>query len=178
MPGYFHLTVGTAVALSIMGIAYWLVLYLEQKELWSAKAGLVSSWLYFIGVLIFARGMISGGLAGMPRRTAISLIPYAEPPGWKLAGILVGVGGSMMFAGALVFFVVIAMTVLSGKRTEIADIPYSVTIARPQNAGWELSLDRLGYWIAVAVVLCVIIYGPFLASQFPLQLNIPGFRAF
>ena len=84
----------------------------------------------------------------------------------------------MMFAGALVFFVVIAMTVLSGKPTEIADIPYWVTIAKPHNSGWELGLDRLGYWIAVAVVLCVIIYGPFLASQFPLQLNIPGFRAF
>jgi len=24
----------------------------------------------------------------------------------------------------------------------------------------------------------VVVYGPFLASQFPLQLNIPGFRAF
>jgi cytochrome c oxidase subunit 1 len=178
VPGHFHLTVGTAVALSIMGIAYWLVPYLEQKELWSAKVALVSSWLYFIGVLIFARGMISGGLAGMPRRTAISLIPYAEPPGWKLAGILVGVGGSMMFAGALLFFVVIGMTVVAGKRTRIADIPYSVTIPKPKSAGWEAKLDRLGYWIAIALVLCVVVYGPFLASQFPLQLNIPGFRAF
>ncbi len=178
VPGHFHLTVGTAVALSIMGIAYWLVPYLEQKELWSAKAGLVSSWLYFIGVLIFARGMISGGLAGMPRRTAISLVPYAEPPGWRLAGILVGVGGSLMFIGAVLFFVVIAMTVLAGKRTEIADIPYSVTLVTPQTSGWEPGLDRLRYWIVASVLLCVIIYGPFLASQFPLQLNVPGFRAF
>lgn len=178
VPGHFHLTVGTAVALSIMGIAYWLVPYLEQKELWGAKAGLASSWLYFIGVLIFARGMISGGLTGMPRRTAISLVPYAEPPAWKLAGILVGVGGSLMFVGAGIFFVVIAMTVLAGKRAQIADIPYSVTIAQPQSSGWELSLDRLGYWITAALVLCVIVYGPFLASQFPLHLNIPGFRAF
>ncbi len=178
VPGHFHLTVGTAVALSIMGIAYWLVPYLEQKELWSAKAGLVSSWLYFIGVLIFARGMISGGLAGMPRRTAISLVPYAEPPGWRLAGILAGVGGSLMFIGAVLFFVVIAMTVLAGKRTEIADIPYSVTLVTPQTSGWEPGLDRLRYWIVASVLLCVIIYGPFLASQFPLQLNVPGFRAF
>jgi heme/copper-type cytochrome/quinol oxidase subunit 1 len=114
----------------------------------------------------------------MPRRTAISLIDYPEPHAWKLAGILIGIGGSLMFAGVVVFFVIVAATVLVGKRVEIADIPYSVTLARPQTVGWELGLDRLRYWIAAAVVLIVILYGPFLASQFPLRLNIPGFVAF
>lgn len=69
VPGHFHMTVGTAVALTLMGVGYWLVPYLTDRELWGRKVALASAWLYTIGVLIFARGMISAGLQGMPRRT-------------------------------------------------------------------------------------------------------------
>src|SRR6266498_2920656 len=68
LPGHFHMTVGSAVALTFMGIAYWLIPYLTGRGLWSRGLALASSWIYTIGVLVFARGMISAGLAGMPRR--------------------------------------------------------------------------------------------------------------
>ena len=38
IPGHFHLTIGCAVALSYMGIAYWMIPYLERRELWSPRA--------------------------------------------------------------------------------------------------------------------------------------------
>ncbi len=136
VPGHFHLTVGTAVALSYMGISYWLVPFLEQKELWGRRLGVFQAWCYFIGVLLLARGLISGGLAGMPRRTAISLIPYPEPAAWKLAGVFVGVGGSLMFVGAVLFFVVLAMTVWFGKSKEVRDIPFTETVQPPGLHGW------------------------------------------
>ena len=174
VPGHFHLTIGSAVALSYMGITYWLVPYLEQKKLWGKRIALAQAWCYFVGVLIFARGLISGGLAGMPRRTAISLIDYPMPPGWREAGILTGVGGTLMFIGAALFFVVLAMTVLFGERTEIADIPFTDTIEPPPESGWLVNLDRFRYWVAATIVLCVLIYGPLIYHHLPPQLYSSG----
>lgn len=178
VPGHFHLTVGTAVALSVMGVAYWLVPYLEGRKLWSRGWALAQAWIYTIGVLIFARGLISGGLAGMPRRTAISLAPYAEPAGWKIAGIFVAVGGSLMVLGAAIFFVVIGLTVLFGEREEPAEIPFTETVQAPAGLGWELSLDRWRYWIAIAVVLIVVMYGPVIAAHIPPAPVASGFTGY
>jgi heme/copper-type cytochrome/quinol oxidase subunit 1 len=63
------------------------VVNLEQKELWSKRLALAQAWCYFIGVLIFARGMISGGLAGMPRRTAFrpSIIACPRAGAWPVS---------------------------------------------------------------------------------------------
>lgn len=175
VPGHFHLTVGTAVALSYMGIAYWLVPYFEQKELWNRKFALSQAWIYFIGVLIFARGLISGGLAGMPRRTAISLIDYPKLPGWREAGIMTGVGGTLMFIAAAMFFFEIFMTTFFSRRAEIADIPFTDTIEPPAADGFLVSLDRFRYWIIASIVLCVIIYAPVLRSHIPPNLYSVGY---
>jgi cytochrome c oxidase subunit 1 len=178
VPGHFHLTVGTAVALSVMGIAYWLVPYLEHRKLWSRSLALAQAWIYAVGVLVFARGMISGGLAGMPRRTAISLAPYAELPGWKIAGILTAIGGTLMFVGAMLFFLVIGMTVLFGERAEPDEIPFAETVQAPARIGWETSLDQMRYWIAIAAVLCIAMYGPFLARHIPPAHIATGFKGY
>jgi cytochrome c oxidase subunit I len=174
VPGHFHLTVGTAVALSYMGIVYWLVPFLEQKELWGKRIALAQAWLYFLGVLIFARGMISGGLSGMPRRTAISLIDYPPLPGWHVAGILTGIGGSLMFIAAAMFFLVLGMTVFFGKPAKIDDIPFTETIEPPSAGGWLVNLDQFRYWVAAAIVLCLVIYGPVIYQHIPPQLYSPG----
>lgn len=75
--------VGSAVTMSFMGIAYWLIPYLTRRQLVGRGMAVVQSWVYFIGVLIMARGLISGGLDGMPRRTLIIEAAYSKP-GWEL----------------------------------------------------------------------------------------------
>src|SRR5262245_52263847 len=52
--GHFHLTVGTAVTLSFMGITYWLVPVLRGRGLWSRGLALVQSWLWFVGMALFS----------------------------------------------------------------------------------------------------------------------------
>ncbi|MGD8414622.1 MAG: cbb3-type cytochrome c oxidase subunit I, partial [Candidatus Latescibacterota bacterium] len=96
VPGHFHMTVGTAVALTLMGVAYWLIPYLTGRELWGKKVALWSSWIYSIGVLIFGRGMASAGLKGMPRRIYRAQATY-DNSAWDAGGIWTGVGGTMMF---------------------------------------------------------------------------------
>lgn len=175
IPGHFHMTVGTAVALTLMGVAYWLIPYLTDKQLWSSKLAVASSWIYAVGVLIFARGMISAGLAGMPRRIYRVKATY-DDPAWHLGGILTGVGGTLMFVGIILFFVVIALTVVIGKRTEARrDVPFSETLTAPSLSGWDVHLDRIGLWVGVAILLIALAYGPFFVMYFPARFISPPF---
>jgi cytochrome c oxidase subunit I len=56
-------------------------------------------------------------------------------------------------------------------------VPVSETLTAPEVTGWERYLDRLGLWIAVAVVLIVIAYGPFFLTYAP-EFVSPGYRFF
>ena len=177
VPGHFHMTVGSAVALTLMGVAYWLIPYLTGRGLWGRGLAVASSWTYTIGLLIFARGMISGGLEGMPRRTFMAEASYGSPA-WELPGLLTGIGGTVMFAGVMLFFLVVGMTIVAGPRgAQPADVPVSETLTTPATVGWEPKLDRIGLWTAAAVVLILIAYGPFFATYVPHFVS-PGFRGF
>ena len=179
IPGHFHLTIGTAVALSYMGIAYWLVPYLEDRALWSPGLARVQGWLYFVGVMIFSHGLMSGGLRGMPRRTMMTRAAYAKfEPSWRLPGLMTGVGGSLMFVSAALFFLIIIMTVFFGKKRVAGDLPLTETIRPPESRGWQLELDKFRYWILVTVILIVLAYGPFFFMYLPPRLTSPGFQAF
>jgi cytochrome c oxidase subunit 1 len=171
------MTVGTAVALTLMGVAYWLIPYLTQRALFGRRLALASSWIYTIGVLIFARGMISGGLEGMPRRTFMAQASYTSPA-WELPGLLTGIGGTLMFVGVMCFFAVIGLTIAIGRREGAPrDIPVSQTLTAPAKQGWELSLDRIWLWVLAAIVLILIAYGPFLLG-YEINPVSPGFRLF
>lgn len=173
IPGHFHLTLGAAVGLSYMGIAYWLIPFMEKRELWSRRLALGQGFLYFAGVLIFARGMMAGGMAGMPRRTDISDALY-NLPSWRIPGIMAAIGGSMMVLAALLFFFVLVMTILAGARTPARDVPFTSTVQAPAAGGWELGLDRFRYWVIASLVLVAVVYGPFLYSHLPPNLATAG----
>lgn len=178
VPGHFHMTVGSAVALTLLGVAYWLIPYLTGRALWSRRLALWSSWTYTIGVLIFARGMISAGLEGMPRRIYRAQAAY-DDPAWNLGGALTGIGGTMMFIGIALAFVVLAVTIVAGRRIdEPQDIPWSETLHAPAREGWQPRLDTMKLWIAAAVVLIAVAYGPFFVTYLPPHLVSPGFRIF
>jgi cytochrome c oxidase subunit I len=175
VPGHFHLTIGTAVALTIIGVAYWMVPYLTGRQLWSPRAALVSSWMYVIGVLIFSRGMVSAGLEGMPRRLFRAGATY-DNPAWDFGGILTGIGGTLMFIALLIFFVVMLVTIFAGKKGGApTDIPWSETLTAPATSGFETNWDRIGLWVIVAVALILLAYGPFFVSYFPAQWISPGY---
>ena len=179
IPGHFHLTVGSAVALSYMGIAYWLIPFLTDRALWSPLVARLQGWLYFVGVMIFSNALMWGGLLGMPRRTFMARAAYVKyEPSWRLPGILTGIGGTLMFVSAALFFLVIVMTVFFGNQQVERDIPLTETIRPPADSGWQLQLDKFRYWVAVTVVLIVLAYGPFLLMYWPPKLISPGFQAF
>jgi cytochrome c oxidase subunit I len=177
VPGHFHMTVGSAVALTLMGVAYWLVPYLTGRQLWGRRIALAQGWIYTIGVLIFARGMIGAGLEGVPRRTFMAVATYGRES-WNVHGILTAVGGSIMTIGALLFFVVLVMTLLAGRKGQAPqDVPISEVLTPPSKNGWDAHFDRIGLWFLAAVLLILLSYGPYFLTTAPRLLS-PGFRLF
>jgi hypothetical protein len=83
-----------------------------------------------------------------------------------------------MFAGVMLFFLVIGLTITVGRRAGRAqDIPVSMTLTAPARTGWETRLDNLTLWFVAAVVLILLSYGPFFATYVPNFVS-PGFRPY
>src|SRR5262249_58654627 len=117
------LTVGTAVALTFMGISYWLVPHLAGRALWSRAVALVQVWLWFGGMLIFSPTLHELGLRGMPRRTDIGHISYMQPH-WKSLLPLVGIGGAILFVSAVLYFLNIVLTATVAQPAAQPPLPF------------------------------------------------------
>ncbi|MGQ9482524.1 MAG: b(o/a)3-type cytochrome-c oxidase subunit 1 [Chloroflexus sp.] len=156
--GHFHLTVGTAVALSFMGITYWLVPHLTGRALWSKSLGVAQAWLWFVGMGLFSHFMHELGLRGMPRRTDIGGAPYVQDE-WRFFLFFAMIGGLIMFVSAIFYYLNMIMTLTRGKKlAEVPDITFARALSGPEDA--PKILDRLLVWVTVAAVLILINYLP------------------
>ncbi|MER2600226.1 MAG: b(o/a)3-type cytochrome-c oxidase subunit 1 [Caldilineales bacterium] len=176
VPGHFHLTVASAVTMSFMGIAYWLVPYVTGRKLWSRKLALVQGWTWFIGMMIFSNAMHTLGLLGAPRRVPLGIAPYV-PANWEPRLLQTAIGGSILFFGAYMFIFNVLMTALSKRASaaEMPEIPEAEAVQDPQlTPAW---LDRWAPWLTAAVLLVVLVYGPNLFVQLSNMANTsPGFN--
>jgi len=176
--GHFHLTVGSAVALTFMGAAYWLVPRLSGRELELSLLARVQPYLWFIGMMLFSFSNHITGLMGMPRRVYdASYGGSTVAAAWKgLTGVS-AVGGLFLFASAAFFMLVIIGTGLAGKRTGVQRIEWAEPLHAVQpTRGW---LDRYWVWtgIAIALVLIAYAYPLWVHLQMP-RFGSPGFKPF
>lgn len=177
VPGHFHTTVGSASALTFMGVCYWLVPKLLGRRLELAPMARVQPWLWFVGMLAFSIPTHITGLMGMPRR--IYDAAYAGDPQaatWQFLTDVSAAGGMILFASAL-FFVLVMLFTLFAPRAEHAPVEFAATLEpEAEQAGW---LDRLGLWTAVAVVLVVVAYGIPLVQHLGMhRFGSPGYAPF
>lgn len=174
IPGHLHLTVGTAVTLTFMGITYWLVPLLRGRALWSRRLALAQAWLWFVGMIVFSNSLHRLGLMGMPRRTMIGASPYIQPE-WQSALPLVGIGGTILFVSAILYFANIVLTVVVSKEPGPVEVAFADALSGPEHA--PAILDRWRPWVALAIVLIAIAYGPSLLRLLATTpFNAPGFR--
>ena len=172
--GHFHLTVGTAVTLTFMGITYWLVPLLRGRRLWSRRLALAQAWSWFVGMAIFSNAQHRLGLMGMPRRTMIGAAPYVQPE-WQSALALVGIGGTILFVSAMLYFANMVLTVVASREAAAVEVPFAQALSGPEHA--SAILDRWRPWLALAVVLIAIAYGPVLVRLIATTpFNTPGLR--
>ena len=165
VPGHFHLTVGTAVALTFMAGTYWLWPQLTNRELYSRPIALAQVILWFVGMALMSNAMHVAGLFGMPRRTAE---PQYE--GFDFTAtfgsiaefdLQLAIGGTLLTISTIMFVVNIALT-SGGPKVSGLGKPLSEPLSGPEDSP-EI-LDNLKLWIVIALVLVVLAYTLPLAS--------------
>jgi cytochrome c oxidase subunit 1 len=125
-------------------------------------------------MIIFSNALHRLGLMGMPRRTMIGVSPYLQPE-WRSVLPLVGIGGSILFLSGLLYFLNLALTVAASRKS-VQEMPqFSEALSGPEHA--PSILDRWKPWLALAVLLIAIAYGPTLIRlATTTSFNSPGFR--
>jgi cytochrome c oxidase subunit 1 len=175
VPGHFHLTVGSAVTLTFMGVSYWLVPLLSNRQLWSPKLALAQSWLWFGAMIIFSNALHRLGLLEMPRRTSIGVAPYVLDS-WRPILPLVGIGGTLLFISGSLWVMIVALTAIKGTRL-VADVEVPFAEAHSGSDHAPRALDQWRPWLAVATLLILIAYVPVFLHLFATTgLTSPGFR--
>ena len=175
---HFHLTVGSAAALSFMGGMYWLVPKVSGRRLEAVPLARVQPWLWFLGMVFFSFSNHIAGLMGVPRRvyaTDFGGSPVAH--GWQLLTTLSALGGVILFASAGLFVLVMLATLLGGQRGAQQPIEWA------ESLGGETvkvtTWDKLGLWFVVAALLVIVAYGLPLYEHFQLtRYGSPGFHPF
>ncbi|KAB1188995.1 MULTISPECIES: b(o/a)3-type cytochrome-c oxidase subunit 1 [Haloferax] len=160
VPGHFHLTVGTAVALTMMAGSYWLVPQLTGTKLYSRPIGLLQVIMWFIGMVFMSNAMHRAGLAGIPRRTAepqYQNFDFVTPIGsiFELR-VQIALGGTLLFLSVVLFLFNMLLTSLG----EESDRPVDEYLPEPLSGpeGSPRVLDNLGLWTGIAVVLVILAY--------------------
>jgi cytochrome c oxidase subunit 1 len=155
--GHFHLTVGTAVALTFMGATYWLMPRLTGRAIAWPRVASAQPYLWFVGMQCFSLPSHIAGLMGMPRRVYTGEFQGVEAAqAWVPLVNISAVGGVILFVSAICYVGVVVASVLVSPRGARAAIEYADSLVPPTPAPsiW----DRLGLWSAVAVVLIVLAY--------------------
>jgi len=161
IPGHFHLTVGTATALTFMAITYWLLPQLTGKKLKFKKLALAQPYTWFLGMTLMSNALHRAGLAGVPRRTSEpEYTGFAYDPPFGTMGEMqwqVAIGGTILTIALVMFLVVLVGSWGWGKAS---DQPVDDTIPAPLS-GPEHSpkiLDNMKLWTGVAIVLVILAY--------------------
>jgi cytochrome c oxidase subunit 1 len=165
VPGHFHLTVGTAVALTFMAATYWIWPQITNKPIYSLQIGLFQVVLWFIGMALMSNAMHAQGMLGVPRRTAEPEYSGFEYPaafgGFEELNIQIAIGGTLLFISTVFFLGNVVLTMGNPRVSGLAEsIPPA--LSGPTDA--PRVLDNLRVWVGIALVLVVLAYALPLAA--------------
>ncbi len=175
--GHFHLTVGTASALTFMGTTYWLLPRVAGRELRLVTLARLQPWLWAAGMTLFSASYHIAGILGLPRRVySASFLEEEVALRWMPLTRIGAVGGVLLFVSAMCFVAVTVTTWVWGRRTEEYRIEFAKAMAPVRALGiW----DRLGLWTVVAVILVLAAYAyPILHLYGMERYGSPGFSPF
>ena len=159
VPGHFHLTVGTAVALTMMAGTYWLWPQLTNRRLYSRPIGLLQVVVWFGGMALMSNAMHVSGLYGIPRRTAE---PQYQGFDFSTAfgsvaelNVQLAIGGTLLFVSALLFLANLAFS-WGNPTTSGLGQRLPPALSGPDDS--PRVLDNMRLWAAIALVLVALAY--------------------
>lgn len=177
---HFHLTVGSAVALTFMGGAYYFVPKVSGKGLELLPLARIQPYLWFLGMMLFSFTGHIAGLMGLPRRVYETNYGDAvQAHMWKGLTSVSALGGVVLFISAMFFVLVMLATLISGKQQAQEPIVWAESLENPEGGFRTTIWDRLGMWFLIAVVLVVIAYAiPLWDLMHLTRYGSPGFKPF
>ena len=133
VPAHFHMTVVAGTTAAFMGISYYLVPLIFQRQLVLPGWARLQPYVYGIGMTVLCLGMGLAGHWGLPRRHwdvtfsssgpfQIDLLAGSPEPNIFLA--VMGIGAIIAVTGGAMFVLPIVATVFLGKRTSTPDLGY------------------------------------------------------
>ncbi|GIN69981.1 cytochrome c oxidase subunit I [Bacillus sp. J14TS2] len=163
--GHFHITVGAPVAMTFMGITFWLVPHLTGRKLTKSiqKLAFIQIISWAVGMLLMSTAQHILGLLGAPRRTA-----YAGYNGHQTAmqwfdGILsnhvtMAIGGTILFLSAMLLIYIVCNLLFfaptAQKPADMTEFP----LAESDTSHTPKFLENWWLWIGIAVLLIVMAY--------------------
>ncbi len=117
IPGHFHATVVGGTSLAFMGLTYYLVPLLWQREFICKPLARLQPYLFAVGILLLSFGMSFAGSMGVARRSwDIEAGGSIYGPTAHLFLGLVGIGGLLAFTALFLYVVLTVGTLFFGKR--------------------------------------------------------------
>lgn len=120
IPGHFHATVVGGTTLAFMGLAYYVVPLIFQKDFYLKSVIRAQPYVFAVGLLLMSIGMSFAGSYGVPRRhwdVGFTGAPMAAgfESGAHTMLAMVGIGGTILFIAVLMFVVPVVLSVFFGR---------------------------------------------------------------
>lgn len=157
--GHFHLTVGTSVALTFFGIAYWLIPALTGRRLTSTvnRLGILQTVFWTVGMLLMSGAMHYLGLQGAPRRTDYTTyFDHSTALGWMPYQQLMGIGGLFLFLASVLL---IGILIYLGFFAPKGFTEYPIGENGDTAEVTPRILERWPLWIGLSAFLIAVAYG-------------------
>ncbi|MBS4197162.1 b(o/a)3-type cytochrome-c oxidase subunit 1 [Lederbergia citri] len=163
--GHFHITVGTPVAMTFMGITFWLIPYLTERKFTKRlqKLAFIQIISWSIGMLLMSTAQHILGLLGAPRRTAYSGYNGNVNALEWFDGILsnhvtMAVGGTILFLSAMLLLYIVANLLFVAPKAQLNGEFEEFPIAESDKSHTPKFLENWWIWIGVAVALILMAY--------------------
>ncbi len=164
--GHFHLTVATAVALTFIATAYWLVPHAAGRTITPLANRVMrwQIWTWVIGMTLMSGAQHIVGLMGAPRRTkGIDYGPgEAVAASWEPYMTTMAIGGTVLFVSVLLAVGLVFHLAFRAPRENLRAgvVRAEYPLADPPRTGLEVPawLERWRIWVTILLVLIVAAY--------------------
>ncbi|MGO4890560.1 b(o/a)3-type cytochrome-c oxidase subunit 1 [Anaerobacillus sp. MEB173] len=161
--GHFHLSVGSTVILTFLGVAYWLIPYLTGRSLSPTmnRIGIIQTILWTVGMLLMSGAMHILGLLGAPRRTAYTT--YSDHPealewftNFFANHITVSIGGTILFISATIMTISFFYLALGAPKD--GNVEFPVTNEAYNGSYMPKIFENWTFWVGITLIFILFAY--------------------
>jgi cytochrome c oxidase subunit 1 len=163
IPGHFHVTVVGGTTLAFMGLAYYVIPLIFQRDFIGRGWARVQPWLFGLGITLLALGMSFAGSLGVSRRSwDIDAQGIYGPAAHLWLGVL-GIGGVIAFTSLLIFVLLCVGTLFFGAKIENRSMfdwgtPPSLAGSQPGSLAHEHYATKGTMALTLIFLACFVVY--------------------